>query len=412
MSPASKATVIAATFALGFATAWTTKPTAPPATATAGSPTPGHPATTKSVRPPKDGPDRLAAGIIKQLDEASYDETESSAILSDISSAGFLEIIQDYTRRAGVTGLDYDDQQKVQKLITAWYAKDPDAALQWVLGLAKPKDRQEFLTQLIGDVSKTDLDTALTLLREHGKQEDGGWNVPSNLVQELGKRDAATMLRSLEHFISSNGSCSGSQIEFAPGFDFRAALDGFADIQARLAPSQSLASIPTNLLGEWAKRDSSAAWAWLQEGKKVPFNDMEVFFNGYTRIASPEEVADMLVEAMALKSVSSQKFELAWHVLADQPSASMISRFLESDPGGRDETLQALFAESTRGTGGRFDEFKQLLLREMSGTERSAVLASRFEHGLVPAEVSFYTPLLRQLGHSDEEIRQMLPERK
>jgi hypothetical protein len=409
MSPAGKAAVLLGTFTLGFAAAWTMKPSTPPAPATSASHTAGHPSASKSVRPPKDGPDRQVAKLIKQLDEAGYDETKSSAILSDISSAAFLEVIQDYTRRAGVTGLDYDDQQKVQKLVAAWHAKDPGAALQWVLGLAKPKDRQEFLTQLIGDISKTDLDTALTLLREHGKEEDGGWNVPFYLVQELGKRDVATMLKSLGTFITSDGSSSGMGIEFSPGFDFRAALDGFAEIQAGLAKGQHLASIPSNLLAEWAKRDATAAWAWLQQGKEVPFNDVDVFFNGYTTIASPEEVAGLLVEAMALKSSSTEKFELAWHVLADQPNASKITHFLEQAPGGRDDTLRDLFAQSTRGSGGHFDEFKQLLLQQMNGSERSAVFTSRFKHGASPAEVSFYKPLLHQLGHSDEEISRMLP---
>ena len=298
---------------------------------------------------------------------------------------------------------------KIEKLLTDWQAKNPDAALQWVLGLPKLKDRQAFLSMIIGQIASKDLDAATALIREHGREEHGGWNIPEMFVRELGKRDADTMVRVLGSFISTNGSTDLPHALFTEGFDFRATADGLAAIQSGLGRYECLAAVPRDLISEWTERDATGAWEWLMEGKQLRFADLTRFFEAYSMTASPKDVAGLVVEAMDLKSTTSEKFDLVWSILAEKPNATMITQFLAQVPGEREENLRNLFKESARGHGGNFDPFNQLLLQQMSARERLAVVSSRYEYGASPNDVSFYTPLLRQLGHSDEEIRQMLP---
>lgn len=241
-----------------------------------------------------------------------------------------------------------------------------------------------------------------------------GWNMPAQLGQILGKRNAETMVRTLGAFISYGGSySSGVEFEFAPDFDFRTAADGLAAIHSRLGHGDSLALRPHNFVEEWTKRDPAAAWEWVREGNGFLFNDLTKFLDCYSVVAPPEEVAGMLVEAMVLKSTSSEKFEVAWNVLRERPNATLISEFLAQAPGGREDNLRNLFSQASTGYYGNMDAFKQLLLQQMSGPERTAVLARGFKNGVSSTDITFFTPLLRQLGHSDEEIRQILPpERK
>jgi hypothetical protein len=199
------------------------------------------------------------------------------------------------------------------------------------------------------------------------------------------------------------------EFEFSPDFDFRAAAKGLDAIHAKLGHGDSLALRPHNFVAEWTKRDPAAAWEWVRAGNGFLFNDLTKFLDCYATVAPPEEIAGMLVETMALKSTTSEKFEMAWNVLRERPNAPLISQFLAQAPGEREDNLRNLFSEASTGYYGNMDEFKGLLLQQMSAPERTAVLARGFKNGVNSSDITFFTPLLRQLGHSDEEIRKMLP---
>lgn len=400
--------ITAAAFVLGFASAWVAKPAE--SSAAGASVPPARVTRAPRVRPASKPADGRAQEMLRKFADAKDDPAKQAATLSEAADGDFPAMIRELAQRAGLTGMEYADQDLLEKLVIGWYSKDPDGALDWVLALQKPKDRKNFLLKVIDTVAKRDIAKAAELLRRHGREDDGGWLIPYQFANEVGKLDASRMVETLGQFISSDGSSSGMEVTFSENFDFRRALDGLADIKAGLGKGEKIAITLTNLLSEWTERDPAAAWEWIQQGRNLSNDDVAGFLKGYRENATTGELAGKLVEAMSLKFEPQEPFRMAWDVMAEKPDAGLIGQFLEQAPGDRNENLRQLFGMAEYYSGGRYDKFKVLLLGQMTAAERFAVVGGQFgKSGMSQSDRNFYTPVLRRLGHTDEEIGRMLP---
>lgn len=350
-------------------------------------------------------------GLLKQLADAEHQKDKEAELLAGIDTADLLPMIERIARGAGFTGLGYREMDRLGRLLTAWSERDPEAALAWADGIENPKDRKDLLDKVIVAVSDKDSEKGLELVRRYCLTENGRWDIPYEIQGKLASLDAETMLRTLGTFVSSNGT-SGRGGTFSEGYDFRRALDGLADLHATLTSgNQSLAVVPANLLKEWARRDPEGARAWCMLGRTVPCNDLSEFMDGYCSTATPEQAAQALVDFTTRSPQAQVPYQNAWGILGEQQSAETIERFIALMPGDREDKLGSLLKASTHSMGGPYDRSKALLVKQMTAEERVSVFESCFgSDGCDDHSREIFQPMLRQLGHGDEEIRRMLPE--
>lgn len=332
-------------------------------------------------------------------------------MLAGIATADFLPMIERIARGAGFTGLGYREMEQLGRLLTAWSERDPEAALVWADGIENPKDRKDLLDKVIVAVSNKDCEKGLELVRRYCLTGTGRWEIPYEIQGKLVSMDAETMLRTLGTFVSSNGT-SGTGGKFSEDYDFRRALDGLADLHETLTSgNQSLAVIPGNLLKEWARRDPEGARAWCMLGRTVPCNDVSEFMDGFCSNATPEQAAEALVDLTKRSPQTQVRYQNAWGVLGEQQNGETIERFIALMPGEREEKLGNLLKASTHSAGGPYDRSKALLVKQMTAEERVSVFEDCFSSGGCDANNrEIFQPILRQLGHGDDEIRRMLPD--
>jgi hypothetical protein len=403
---AKRLIIFVAVFGLGFTSAWFSKSDPavqqeiPSATATASE---------RAERPVKDAKNPRTGELLKALGDARYSELKTKEALDQIKTEEFPRLIDELVRQAGFTGLDYRAERTLNDLIASWFERDPDAALGWATALENAKDREKLLGEIFRIALKKDLGRGVALVQQYGRKEDGGWEIPPEIFRLLGHLSPEEMVRTVGAFVSSNGATS-SEVETPNGFDFRSALDGLRQIENGFRKGESLAIMPA-LMTRWAKLDPKSAWEWLQQGKEVPFNGVEEFFKGYRSVASTDEFVSFLAEATdaGVKAPGEDRFRLAWQTLAEEPSPEALSAFLPKLAGERSQNLRDFFGTASTGSGGDYDRFKEILLQQMSPEERMDVLPNYFKRGRSSEHSrKFYTPILRQLGHSEQEIQRML----
>lgn len=394
-------------FGSGFATSWLVKPTAGGADSPA--PVPSREHASNSTRPVKDAAKPRFAEQLKALVEARYNEAKTKEALDQVKTEDFPRLIDELVRKAGFTGLDYRARSSVDDLIAEWYHRDPDMALAWVLAQENTVDRENLLRGLIGKVMKIDFKQGLALLLQTGKKEDGRWNVSMEFFEGLGRLNEEEMLRALGAMTCAKDAWLGGEVKFSGDFDFRRVLDGLTEIRKGLRGGEEVAAVPSNLLEDWAKRDPTAAWEWLQQHERLPYARPESFFKGYRSVTSTGDCAAFLAEVVGNNDSPSleERFRSAWSVLSQEPNTEMLSAFLQKSPSGRLESLTGLFYASMNGSGGSYDRFKETLLRQMTAEERVHAI-EHFRKYSSFGDVELFPPLLRQLGHSDEEIQRML----
>jgi len=184
-------------------------------------------------------------------------------------------------------------------------------------------------------------------------------------------------------------------------------LDGLAALQSSLKQGESPSLLPSNLLTEWAKADPDAAWEWLGEDKKVPFNDVNEFLEGYCGAATNAQIIQIFKQVGEKFEEPDAYFRLGWRVIAEKQNPELISQFIHAAPGNHQEKLNYLYEVSNNSFGSYFDVSRSILVSQMSPAERMSVFAQ--DRNLSESKRKFYTPILQRLGHTEAEIQQMLP---
>lgn len=405
-------------FALGFVIAWMGKPvdrksTEPPTGKTADD-------ARNSPREPRTGPQRTTPplervkGYLRMIDEDKTKEGSNTDPLKDIPVADIPLLIEQWRKRAGFSGLDYDQQYQIKALVRKWHEQEPQAAFDWVTGMECRKDRQELISEMVGAEAKRNLDHALELARQYGKPELGGLEMPHEVQNRLGECDAARFMEIMLAFPSDGTGSTGSEVDFREDFDF-AALAAMLDKERGENHSSSFSFSPSNFVNEWTKADPEAAWNWVSKknGDQLVFNGTGEFFETLAQSRTKQQINDFVIGQMAAQENDDSKFRLAWRALSSKPDAAQIADFVSRLPGDPDMNLERLATVSNSGSGGHYDEFKDLLVTGMTVEQRRLILPKAFggigEDGSSRKKL---TRTLRQLGHTDAEISEMLPTRK
>lgn len=398
-------------FLAGFAIAWLAKPVtarvtdelipAPRMRAERSAHATHHPASAKP------------AEFFQRMQEAGSNKSKRDAVLAAVTLAEIPGLLADFQARAGVSGLGGQEMIQFHELVKTWYAKAPEVALAWLHGLSKPRDRELLLEQIAVGLAETDLNGALALLRQERSNEQEGVAIPSELIEKAVTQGEDKLVEVCRLGLGlGRGGDKGTQSTFPEGFDFKRVLDGLAEGLADFGKGGGYDNLPGNLVGEWTKRDPQAAWAWLQQGKafKRPgkFEGRnDEFFVSYARSTPPNEVGRFLGTVF-----STVNYGDANCALTAKPSLELLDAFLQAAPGERSTHLQALFGWTfNNGPGWRNgDKVRELLLKRMTPAQRvDAVQRVDDPDDDLRSEL---TPVLLRLGHSDEEIRRLLPPRE
>lgn len=409
--------IVLPAFVLGFAIAWVGKPVnralpAPPCDNL-------EPSNRSSARERRTGSlqpglamDRVK-GYLRKIDEASAKRGFSSDLLKDVPTGDVPLLIEQWKKRAGFSGLNHDEQSQIRKLVQDWYEKEPLAALDWVAGMECGKDRQVLISEIVGAEAKLNFDHALELAKQYGKKELGGLEMPNEVRDKLGECDPARFMEIVRAFPSSGSGSGGSYVDFNENFDFA----GLAELLKKADGAnedESFSFFPSNIVREWTKYDPEAAWNWISNEKSdsMPFNGADDFFETLATTRSPEQINAFLIDQMAVCKDDDSKFRLAWQALATEADSAQIADCLTRLPGERSLNLEKLAKAAMHGSGGKYDDFKDVLVAQMTVEERRVVLPKVFGGSDYGSNRKKLTQTLRQLGHTDAEIGVMLPSAK
>ena len=403
-------------FLAGFAAAWMVKTHGVlPVVATQAQSKFPQPRTskTRSETSKADAQKKRMVDLFKKLDEAGFTDYRIAATMSEMETPELLALIQLISEKAGLTGLDFTDANKINELVIEWSKRDLDAALIWVDALTTPKDRKNLLHAVIGNVAETDIDHAVNLTLEHCRNEKGEIDVPLSLMKKVYALDPDEMLKRAAFFVNPiGGVSSGSGVELPADYEFCKALDGLAALELSLEQINKSLVIYPNLIEQWTKHDPDAAWQWLGEGKKVDFNDVGCFLNGYFPISTPEQSAKKLIQARDLFPSENLYYQTVWSVVVQAQNREIIQRFFEETPSNPQESMNLLFAESFDSWGDPCDKAKELLLSQMSPSQRVIAFTHVTNKISSHGRTEFFTSILKRLGHSESEIQQMIPPEK
>lgn len=404
---------ILAAFTLGFAIAWTGKPKntvsseAPPMTGSrsASSRVP------HSVEPRQNPMLDRVKGYLRKMDETPREDF-SPNVFENMAMGDIPLLIEQWKKRAGFSGLDYDEQLQIKQLARSWYEKEPEAALSWVAGMECAKDRQKLISVMVGVEAKRNFEYALELARQYGKVELGGLDMPSEVKDKLGESDPTRFMEIMSLFPSADSGSGGSSVDFKENFDF-AGLAALWDKTSAENKEQHYSFVPSNFIEEWTKTDPQAAWNWVSKESMpaMSFNGADGFFETLAKTRSTAEINTFVINEMALRTGDDSKFELAWQALASKPDAAQTADFIARLPGDRDVNLEQLAKRSSRSSGGNYDGFKEILLAQMTVEQRRQIIPKLFDEHSEDSR-KFMVRALRQLGHTNAEIQVMLPRSK
>lgn len=325
----------------------------------------------------------------QETDDEVDGEEKREALIAGLGPAEFPALLAEMDDKAGLSGLDSPGANQLRQLFKAWHAKAPEAALAWLRALPKPGDRHRLLWDIVDGVAETDLDGAVSMLRQYGTDDEGFIVIiPDKLLEKAMEQGEDKLLEVCKLGLRHSGDWPSScQLSYPQGFDFRRVLDGLAAAQTAIGEQGRFANVPSNLLSEWAKREFQGAWAWLQENKTVPDNGRPDLI----RAVPPADAGALLGSVFDPAAPEDQRYEEVNRELYRKPSPEMLEAFLQAAPGGRTAHLGGLFDESR---GGNLGEIHALLLERMSPEQRAEALRRNFKNGVDPQTRSSLARLL------------------
>lgn len=342
----------------------------------------------------------------QEANEDEEGEQKQAVLLAGLDSAEFPGLLAEMSDIAGLSGLDNPGHNQLRQLVKAWHAKAPEAAMAWLRTLPKALDRQGLLCAIVDEVAETNLDGAVSLMRQYGIDDEGRIFIPDKLLEKAAANGEDKLLEICKLGLNRGGNWPWScQVSYPEGFDFRRVLDGLAATQGEIGDQGRFANVPSNLVSEWAKRDFKGAWAWLQEGKTVIYNGSSDLIES----VPPADAGALLAAVFDPAAPEDQRYDEVDRILYRMPSAEMLEAFLQAAPGDRSAHLNGLFDGLT---GGNLGELQALLLERMGPEQRAQALQRSYENGVDSQTRSALVRLLQGLGHGEEEIQALLPEKK
>lgn len=394
-----------AIFLAGFGIAWWLKPNATSANTAA---TPPRPAKTRIERPARHATAKPATdAFFQRVKEVEGVEDKHRAIIDEVTAEQIPELLAELQSRTGMRIPDYSNWKLIEELVMAWHAKAPDDAVAWVAALKNKHDRKELLEKIATLMAATDLDAALRLMNQHPTP----WGV-SFLMETAVSQGEDQLVKVCKQTIGSTAP-TPKRLSYPADFGFQRTLEGLAAAQAAAGENGQNGVVPGNLLREWAERDSHAAWAWLQQGKKVTFNGTLEFLQGYATVGKPDEVGSLLASIFDPTSIPDDRYMTTLRVLNGE-SPEMLDSFLQAAPGDRTAHLNGLLDQSTPySEGSNIHKIRAMILERMDPAMRVQALRRNYSERGADGETRHeLVPTLMKLGHSEEEIQSLLSPRK
>ncbi|HEY1122614.1 MAG TPA: hypothetical protein VGE67_13470 [Haloferula sp.] len=410
-----------ATFAAGVGAGWWIKPAAPDTSADATPPSQALPTKTGNERPT--GPDdrkrldELLSQVTKQAHQSMFQPQKKDSDPGPvIDAADYPKLLEALQQSAGLSGLSFENKSAFGKLLGDWYAADPSRAANWVRSLKNAGDRRELGEVLVAAAVKNDYEAAVRLMQDFSVSDQGTIQVPESLMKAAAKRGAEELLK-LCLLSPSQGSAMGHSISYPRDFDFRAAIQGFADSGAKgVKPS----TYPSNLWDEWAKRDSEAAFRYYVESKpQGSLGHLHNYFSTLRQSASSDELASKVALALSIGGSDERMLNSLGGGLGapnmGPGNPTLVPDMLAKLPDNIDQTgLRAALVKMTAWEGedgsGRRDAF----LRDLEPDERVVIITSIFSKKDGPQwdqpSLDSLKKTLVSLGHSAEQVKELVPD--
>lgn len=319
--------------------------------------------------------------------------------------------------------------QLAQALVD-WYIVDPEKALEFTLLLASPDEKNRLLNFVLTHVAETDFDRMLELAKLHLADEKGSTKISLDLFNKAALQDdlgeAILGLCSIGS-ADRRAKCPWLRFTYPEDFPFESTLNGLADIVAGLPEGRSLPIAPTLMLSTWAARDSDSAYQWLLQRKNVPYNSsFSNFMSGYRKHCTTLEAAHIAGQWVdpELEPDNAHRYYIATRILHEHTDDATLNAFLKgADDSGNTYTHLAGLLKATQGYAEgniKRKRTEEHILAAMNPKERmryyttdwnslnspsasSNTASSRFL-SYVP---SYVEPLLRKLGHGDQDISRL-----
>lgn len=389
----------------GFIIAWQVKPTAGNVSSDSTSPLETRvKQRSASIRPPGRFAPSEFSRRWQEADEGDDSEQKRGELLADLGPAEFPVLLAEMLAKAGLSGLDNPGDNQLRELFKAWHAKAPEAALAWMRDLSKPEDRLRLLWEIVNEIAETDLDAAVSVLRQEGNIEEGLIVIPDKLLEKAVAQGEDKLLEVCKLGLKRSGDWPAScQMDYPGKFDFRRVLDGLAAAQAELGEQVRFTNLPGNLISEWAKRNFQDACAWLREGKIVPFNGLSDLIGA----VPPADAGALLASVFDPAAPEDKRYDDVVREIYRRPTPDMLEAFLQAAPAERAAHLDGLFNGLRAANLG---ELHALILERMSSEQRAIALRRNFTNEVDSQTRTELTRLLRGLGHGDKEIQALLPE--
>ena len=170
----------------------------------------------------------------QETDDDEDSEKKREALLAGLGPAEFPALLAEMDDKAGLSGLDNPGDNQLRQLFKAWHAKAPEAALAWLRALPKPEDRHRLLWDIVDEIAESNLDGAVSILRQYGTDDEGFIVIiPDKLLEKAVKQGEDKLLEVCKLGLKRGGDWPSScQMSYPEGFDFRRVLDGLAAAQA------------------------------------------------------------------------------------------------------------------------------------------------------------------------------------
>ena len=414
-----RAVYVAVGIFLGFAFAWLIKPEKAAGTVTIESQRTRAKYPIRSTDKARAFTDQEADEFFKHMRQAGTDQEQRDALFGQISDGEVRALLEELRVRAGYDGLDDADEMAIRGLLTTWYLRSPAAALAWLQYVDNDAERNKLVGGIVENLASRDLDAAMDLLRKQGPDRLGIQAFSSGLFEAALGRGVGGLLEvcGIGIYRGPSRGISSQRVTYPDGFDFRRALDGLAEIKAAIGGDAKFMALPSDLVGEWTKRDPQAAWAWLQQDKVIDGSGKFEFFSSYAAKAEPTDVASLLAADFKPEATAEARYQNILWVLDEHPSSEMFNAILDVIPGDRAANLRGLLDERA---GFVFDTedmdpVSKLILERMEPGERLTGLRGMFRDidsdpfDLKDAARKGITPLLLRMGHSQEEIASLFP---
>jgi len=165
-----------------------------------------------------------------------------------------------------------DAEAKFAGILRAWAMEDLDGAAAWILADLPGGKGEEWLVKTLKSLAPIDQESSAVSGKAYAvvdfslrlNQSSGRDIVPTETILQMCLRHAPALATEVMAQANRNGmTVHGVECEFHPNMDFAALGDFLKKQNYEPGPDKWIpAAVPTNLIEEWTKRDSQAAFEY------------------------------------------------------------------------------------------------------------------------------------------------------